>query len=48
MCYVSEKNPHLSEFVTTIKSTPELQVIFDSIQKDSSLLNQDSNMMDLS
>uniref|UniRef100_A0A1B6MPH3 Uncharacterized protein n=1 Tax=Graphocephala atropunctata TaxID=36148 RepID=A0A1B6MPH3_9HEMI len=44
----AEKNPHLSEFVTTIKATPELQVIFDSIQKDSSLLNQDSNMMDLS
>lgn len=44
----ADKNPHLSEFVTQIKATPELQVIFDSIQKDSSLLNQDSNMMDLS
>lgn len=45
---ISDKNPHLSEFVTQIKATPELQVIFDSIQKDSSLLNQDSNLMDLS
>uniref|UniRef100_A0A023F571 Putative tata-binding protein-interacting protein n=3 Tax=Triatoma infestans TaxID=30076 RepID=A0A023F571_TRIIF len=44
----ADKNPHLSEFVTQIKSTPELQTIFDSIQKDSSLLNQDSNLMDLS
>uniref|UniRef100_A0A0A9YSQ6 Cullin-associated NEDD8-dissociated protein 1 n=2 Tax=Lygus hesperus TaxID=30085 RepID=A0A0A9YSQ6_LYGHE len=44
----ADKNPHLSEFVTQIKSTSELQTIFDSIQKDSSLLNQDSNMMDLS
>lgn len=44
----ADKNPHLSEFVTQIKSTPELQSIFDSIQKDSSLLNQETNMMDLS
>ncbi|BES92029.1 Cullin-associated NEDD8-dissociated protein [Nesidiocoris tenuis] len=44
----ADKNPHLSEFVNQIKSTSELQTIFDSIQKDSSLLNQDSNMMDLS
>ncbi|XP_014246740.1 cullin-associated NEDD8-dissociated protein 1 isoform X2 [Cimex lectularius] len=44
----ADKNPHLSEFVTQIRNTPELQVIFDSIQKDSSLLSQDSNQMDLS
>ncbi|XP_067009322.1 cullin-associated NEDD8-dissociated protein 1 [Anabrus simplex] len=44
----ADKNPHLSEFVTQIKSTPELQLIFDSIQKDCTAPSQDSNLMDLS
>ncbi|PSN42416.1 Cullin-associated NEDD8-dissociated protein 1 [Blattella germanica] len=44
----ADKNPHLNEFVTQIKTTPELQLIFDSIQKDSTGPSQDSNLMDLS
>ncbi|KAK7869061.1 hypothetical protein R5R35_000783 [Gryllus longicercus] len=44
----ADKNPHLSEFVSQIKSTPELQLIFDSIQKDSTGPSQDSALMDLS
>ncbi|XP_065344068.1 cullin-associated NEDD8-dissociated protein 1 isoform X2 [Cloeon dipterum] len=47
----ADKNPAMAEFVTIIKSTPELQIIFESIQKDSSLAagGQDSpTMMDLS
>lgn len=44
----ADKNPHLSEFVSQIKTTPELQLIFDSIQKDSTGPSQDSNLMDLS
>ncbi|XP_045528099.1 cullin-associated NEDD8-dissociated protein 1 [Pieris brassicae] len=42
----AEKNPHLMDFVTQIKSFPELQPIFESILKDSSGL--DSNLMDQS
>lgn len=45
----ADKNPVLNDFVSQIKSTPELQVIFESIQKDTNLLNQDSTiMMDMS
>lgn len=44
----ADKNPHLSEFVSQIKSTPDLQLIFDSIQKDSTGPSQDATMMDLS
>lgn len=44
----ADKNPHLSEFVSQIKTTPELQLIFDSIQKDSTGPSQDANLMDLS
>jgi len=47
MCF-TDKNPHLSEFVSQIKTTPELQLIFDSMQKDSSAPSQDANLMDLS
>ncbi|XP_026279732.1 cullin-associated NEDD8-dissociated protein 1 isoform X2 [Frankliniella occidentalis] len=44
----ADKNPNLTEFVTLIKSTPELQNVFETIQKDSSVSSQDSNQMDLS
>ncbi|KAL1115704.1 hypothetical protein AAG570_005994 [Ranatra chinensis] len=45
----ADKSPHLNEFLNRIKLTAELQAIFESIQKDSSLLNQqDSNLMDQS
>lgn len=44
----ADKNPHLNEFVSQIKGTPELQQIFDSIQKDSTVPSQESNLMDLS
>jgi cullin-associated NEDD8-dissociated protein 1 len=47
----TDKNPQLAEFLATIKSTPELQTIFETIQKDcgSNTGGQDSpTMMDLS
>lgn len=37
----ADKNPHLSEFVTQIKNTQDLLLLFESIQQDPSLLNQD-------
>ena len=30
----SDKNPQLNEFVLHIRSSPDLQTLFDSIQKD--------------
>ncbi|CAH0695118.1 unnamed protein product [Spodoptera exigua] len=45
----AEKNPHLMDFVTQIKSFPDLQPIFESILKDSSGGGGvDSNLMDQS
>ncbi|KAG6452371.1 hypothetical protein O3G_MSEX007598 [Manduca sexta] len=45
----ADKNPHLMDFVTQIKSFPELQPIFESILKDSSgAASVDSNLMDQS
>lgn len=35
----ADKNPFLTEFVNHIKSTSELQVIFESIQKDSNQIS---------
>ncbi|OAD59238.1 Cullin-associated NEDD8-dissociated protein 1, partial [Eufriesea mexicana] len=45
----ADKNPSLSEFVTQIKSTPELQPLFEIIQKDctGSSVNE-TNVMDQS
>ncbi|XP_061385735.1 cullin-associated NEDD8-dissociated protein 1 [Danaus plexippus] len=43
----ADKNPHLMDFVTQIKSFPDLQPIFESILKDSSG-GVDSNLMDQS
>lgn len=48
LLFVSDKNPNLTEFVTLIKGTPDLQSVFETIQKDSSVSTQDSNQMDLS
>ncbi|PZC73570.1 hypothetical protein B5X24_HaOG209399 [Helicoverpa armigera] len=45
----AEKNPHLMDFVTQIKSFPDLQPIFESILKDSvGGAGVDSNLMDQS
>ncbi|KAF3429218.1 LOW QUALITY PROTEIN: hypothetical protein E2986_00011 [Frieseomelitta varia] len=45
----ADKNPSLSEFVTQIKSTPELQPLFDIIQKDCTGSNvNETNVMDQS
>lgn len=44
----ADKNPHLMEFVSQIKSMPDLQMIFESILKDSSGSNVDPNLMDQS
>lgn len=44
----ADKNPALNDFLTVIKGSPELQTIFESLQRDSSLPNQDSIMMDVS
>ena len=42
----ADKNLQLSEFVSHIKSSPDLQALFDSIQHDSS--PDSAAMMDLS
>jgi len=42
----ADKHPQLNEFVTQIKSTPDLASLFESIQKDSG--DASSNGMDLS
>ena len=42
----ADKNPQLSEFVAHIKSTPELQSLFESIQRDACPTHD--AMMDLS
>lgn len=42
----ADKNPQLSDFVSHIKSTPELQTLFDSIQRDANPSHD--AMMDLS
>jgi len=31
-----DKNPHMSDFVCQIKSSPELNTIYETVQKDSS------------
>lgn len=47
--FIPEKNPHLMDFVTQIKSFPDLQPIFESILKDSMCSSGvDSNLMDQS
>ena len=49
LLFVSDKNPALNEFVSQIKSTAELQPLFDMIQKDcsGSSMNE-ANIMDQS
>ena len=42
----ADKHPQLNEFITQIKSTPELANLFESIQKDSG--DSLGNQMDLS
>ena len=45
----ADKNPSLSEFVTQIKSTPDLQPLFEIIQKDCTGSNMnETNVMDQS
>lgn len=46
-----DKNQHLAEFLSLIRSSSELQPLFESVQKDSSVLastNADSLSMDQS
>ena len=43
----ADKHPQLNEFITQIKSTPELANLFESIQKDSGESNS-GNQMNLS
>jgi len=43
----ADKQPQLNEFMTQIKSTPELANLFESIQKDGGG-DQAGNAMDLS
>lgn len=48
---LSDKNQHLAEFISLIRSSSELQPLFESVQKDSSVLttnNADSLSMDQS
>ena len=42
----ADKNPQLADFVAHIKSTPELQALYDSIQRDACPSHE--AMMDLS
>ncbi|XP_036320562.1 cullin-associated NEDD8-dissociated protein 1 isoform X1 [Rhagoletis pomonella] len=44
----ADKNQHLTEFLKTIKDSPELCKIFDSIQKDSSPISPEITSMDQS
>ncbi|RZB66666.1 cullin-associated NEDD8-dissociated protein 1 [Asbolus verrucosus] len=44
----ADKNQHLNEFVTQIKTSPDLAPIFDSIQKDSNNSINDFFLMDQS
>ncbi|KAK5639691.1 hypothetical protein RI129_012183 [Pyrocoelia pectoralis] len=44
----ADKNPHLNEFVTQIKNTPDLLPIFESIQKDTANIHNDYFLMDQS
>nr|CAG4651567.1 EOG090X00HY [Triops cancriformis] len=44
----SDKNPQLHDFVTQIKTTPELQTLFESTQKDSAATATEGSAMDLS
>lgn len=49
LVFFIDKNPALSEFITQIKNTPELLGIYEFLLKDStSVVNQDSNLMDIS
>ncbi|XP_050436438.1 cullin-associated NEDD8-dissociated protein 1 [Adelges cooleyi] len=45
----SDKNPHLSDFVCQIKNSPELNAIYESVQRDSSgiLIDNHSNAMEV-
>ncbi|KAJ8879876.1 hypothetical protein PR048_020493 [Dryococelus australis] len=44
----ADKNPHLSEFLSQIKSTSDLNVMYESVQRDTSASSQDPFYMDLS
>ncbi|VVC31483.1 Hypothetical protein CINCED_3A016263 [Cinara cedri] len=39
----SDKNPHMSDFVCQIKNSPELNAIYESVQRDSSGLVSDNH-----
>lgn len=46
---MTDKNPLMNEFLAQIKSTPDLQTLFDSIQKDSSgSVTESTVLMDVS
>ncbi|XP_054718633.1 cullin-associated NEDD8-dissociated protein 1-like [Uloborus diversus] len=45
----ADKNPLMNEFLAQIKSTPDLQVLFESIQKDcSGSISESAHLMDIS
>ena len=47
--FITDKNPALSEFVTQIKAAPDLQPLFEIIQKDCSGNSiSETNVMDQS
>lgn len=33
-CFVTDKNPHLSEFIVHVRNSAELLAVFESMQKD--------------
>jgi cullin-associated NEDD8-dissociated protein 1 len=44
----ADKNPLLTEFMSQIKSSPDLQALYESIQKDASSSPSDTILMDVS
>ncbi|XP_063225020.1 cullin-associated NEDD8-dissociated protein 1 [Bacillus rossius redtenbacheri] len=44
----ADKNPHLGEFLSQIKSSSDLNVMYESVQRDTSASSQDPFFMDLS
>lgn len=44
----ADKNPLMNEFLAQIKSSPELQTLFESIQKDATASPSDTALMDMS
>ena len=45
---VADKSPLMNEFLSQIKSNPELAAMFESIQKDATTTASETSLMDIS